>query len=68
MTFERIYEMAIEAARERVDELAFCRSLNDNSILKRLHEQAKAELADLSRGYNQMIIDKYKELDNNGNA
>lgn len=61
MTFERIYELAVQAARDRADELAFCRSLKDNSILKRLHEQAKAEQAELSRGYNQMIIDKYKE-------
>ena len=68
MTFERIYELSIQAARDRVDELAFCRSLKDNSLLKRMHEQAIAELTDLSRGYNQMIIDKYKEIDNNGNA
>lgn len=68
MTFERIYELAIEAARDRADEIAFCRSLNDNSILKRMHEQAIAELTDLGRGYNQMIIDKYKEMAGNGNA
>lgn len=68
MELERIYELAIEAARDRVDELAFCRSLNDNSILKRLHEQAEAELADLSLGYNQMMTDKYKELAEHGNA
>ena len=68
MEFERMYELALEAARDRVDELAFCRSLKDNSVLKRLHEQAKAELADLGRGYNQMIIDKYKELTKHGNS
>lgn len=63
MTFERINELAVKAARDRVDELAFCRSLKDNSVLKRMHEQAIAELADLSRGYN-----KYKELTKNGNS
>lgn len=68
MEFERMYELAVQAARDREDELAFCRSLKDNSILKSLHEQAKAELADLSRGYNQMNIDKYKELTKHGNA
>lgn len=68
MELERMYELAVEAARDRVDELAFCRSLKDNSMLKRMHEQAIAELTDLGRGYNQMIIDKYKELDSNGNA
>lgn len=68
MEFERIYELAIEAARDRVDELAFCRSLKDNSVLKRMHEQAVSELTDLSRGYKQMIIDKYKELTKHGNA
>lgn len=68
MTFERMYELAVEAAIDRVDELAFCRSLKDNSTLKRMHEQAIAELTDLGRGYNQMIIDKYKELTKHGNA
>lgn len=68
MTFERMYELALQAVRDRVDELAFCRSLKDNSFLKRMHEQAIAELTDLGRGYNQMIIDKYKELTKNGNA
>ena len=68
MEFERIYELALQAVRDRVDELAFCRSLKDNSFLKRMHEQAIAELTDLGRGYNQMIIDKYKELTKNGNA
>ena len=62
MTYERIYELAIEAARDRVDELAFCRSLKDNAVLKAWHEQAIAELSDLGRGYNQLIIDKYKEV------
>ena len=33
-----------------------------------LMRQAIAELIDLGRGYNQMIIDKYKELIGNGNA
>ena len=68
MEFERIYELAVEAAGERVAELAFCRSVKDNSILKRMHEQAIADLTDLSRGYNQMIIDKNKEMGRNGNA
>ena len=45
MEFERIYELAVEAAGERV-----------------------ADLTDLSRGYDQMIIDKYKELTKHGNA
>lgn len=65
---ESIYELAVQAARDRVDELAFCRSLKDNSILKRRHEQAIAELTALGRGYNQMIIDIYKELFKDGNA
>ena len=68
MTFERIYELAVQAARDRVDELAFCRSLKDNSVLKRMYEQAIAELTDLGRDYNQIIIDKYKELTKHGNA
>ena len=42
--------------------------MKDNAILKMWHEQAVAELTDLGRGYNQMIIDKYKELAKNGNA
>ena len=57
MTFERIYELAIEAAGARV-----------NAVLKMLHEQAIAELNDLGQGYNQMIIDKNKEMGRNGNA
>lgn len=68
MELERIYELAVKGSRERVDELSFCRSLKDNSVLRRLHEQAKADLSDLSRGYNQMLIDKYKEMEDNGNA
>lgn len=44
---------------ERIYELA---------ILKAWHKQAIAELTDLGSGYNQMIIDKYKELTKNGNA
>ena len=68
MTFERIYELAIEAASARVNDLSARRRMKDNSILKRWHEQAIAELTDLGRGYNQMIIDKYKELTKHGNA
>ena len=68
MELERIYELAIEAARDRVDELAFCRSLKDNAVLKAWHEQAKAELEDLTREYTQMLGDRYKELFKDGNA
>ena len=67
MTFERIYELAIEAAIARVNDLSSRRRTKDNAILKSWHEQAIAELTDLGRGYNQMIIDKYKELAGNGN-
>lgn len=35
---------------------------------ERIYEQAIADLTDLSRGYDQMIIDKYKELTKHGNA
>lgn len=68
MTFERIYELAIEAATASVNDLSSRRRTRDDAILKRQHEQAIAELADLGRGYNQMIIDKYKELARHGNA
>ena len=68
MTFERIYELAIEAAIARVDDLSARRRTKDNAVLKAWHEQAIAELTDLGRGYNQMIIDKYKELTKHGNA
>ena len=68
MTFERIYELAIEAASARVNDLSARRRMKDNALLKMWHEQALAELTDLVRGYNQMIIDKYKELANNGNS
>ena len=68
MTFERIYELAIEAASARVNDLSARRRMKDNAVLKAWHEQAIAELTDLGRGYNQMIIDKYKELLKDGNA
>ena len=68
MTFERVYELAIEAASARVYDLSARRRMKDTAILKRWHEQAIAELTDLGRGYNQMIIDKYKELTEHGNA
>ena len=62
------YELAIEAASARVADLSARRRTKDNAILKAWHEQAIAELADLGRGYNQLIIDKYKELTKHGNA
>ena len=68
MTFERIYELAIEAASARVNDLSSRRRTKDNAVLKKWHEQAIAELTDLGRGYNQMIIDKYKELTKHGNS
>lgn len=68
MELERIYELAIEAASARVNDLSARRRMKDNAILKAWHEQAIDELTDLGRGYNQMIIDKYKELVRNGNA
>lgn len=68
MTFERIYELAIEAASARVNDLSSRRRTKDNAVLKMWHEQAVDELTDLGRGYNQLIIDKYKELAKNGNA
>lgn len=68
MELERIYELAIEAASARVNDLSSRRRTRDNAILKAWHEKAIAELTDLGRGYNQMIIDKYKELTKHGNA
>lgn len=68
MTFERIYELAIEAASARFSDLSSRRRTRDSAILKAWHEQAKEELDDLCRGYKQLIIDKYKESDENGNA
>lgn len=68
MTFERIYELAIEAATARVNDLSSRRRTRDSAILKAWHEQAKAELSDLGRGYNQLITDKYKEPFKDGNA
>ena len=68
MELERIYELAIEAASARVNDLSSRRRMKDSAVLKMWHEQAIAELTDLGRGYNQMIIDKYKELAKHGNA
>ena len=68
MELERIYELAIEAASAKVNDLSARRRTKDSAILKAWHEQAIAELADLGRGYNQLIIDKYKELTKHGNA
>ena len=68
MELERVYELAIEAASARVNDLSSRRRTRDSAILKAWHEQAIAELADLGRGYNQLIIDKYKELPKHGNA
>ena len=68
MTFERINELALKAAIARVDDLSARRRMKDSAVLKMWHEQAVAELTDLGLGYNQMIIDKYKELVKNGNA
>lgn len=68
MELERIYELAIEAASARVNDLSARRRTRDSAILKAWHEQAIAELSDLGLGYNQMIIDKYKELTKHGNA
>ena len=68
MTFERIYELAIEAASARVNDLSSRRRTKDSAILKAWHEQAIDELTCLGRGYNQLIIDKYKEKGQNGNA
>lgn len=42
---ESIYELFVQAARDRL-----------------------AELTDLGRDYNQIIIDKYKELTKHGNS
>ena len=68
MELERVYELAIEAASARVNDLSSRRRTRDNAVLKTWHEQAVAELTDLGRGYNQLIIDKYKELTKHGNA
>ena len=68
MELELVYEVAIEAAIARVNDLSARRRMKDSAVLKMWHEQAVAELTDLGRGYNQMIIDKYKELVKNGNA
>ena len=68
MELERIYELAIEAAIARVDDLSARRRMKDSAVLKMWHEQAVVELTDLGRGYNQLIIDKYKELTKHGNA
>ena len=68
MELERIYELAIEAATSRVDDLSARRRMKDSALLKMWHEQAIAELSELGRGYNQLIIDKYKELTKHGNA
>lgn len=68
MTFERIYELAIEAASARFSDLSSRRRTRDSAILKAWHEQAIAELADLGHGYNLLITDKYKELFTDGNA
>lgn len=68
MELERIYELAIESAIARADDLSARRRMKDSAVLKMWHEQAVAELTDLGRGYNQMIIDKYKELVKDGNS
>lgn len=68
MTFERIYELAIEAASARVNDLSSRRRTRDSVILKAWHDQAIAELADLGRGYNLLITDKYKELFKDGQS
>ena len=67
MELERIYELAIEAASARVNDLSSRRRTRDTAILKSWHEQAIADLTDLGLGYNQLIIDKYKEMHRNGN-
>lgn len=68
MTFERFYELAVEGAAARVNDLSSRLRTRDDAILKRQHEQAIDELTYLCRGYNQMIIDKYKEQTKHGNA
>lgn len=68
MELERVYELAIEAASARVNDLSSRRRTKDNAILKSWHEQAIAELTELGRGYSLMITDKYKELFTDGNA
>ena len=67
LTFESIYELAIEAATARVNDLSSRRRTRDSVILKAWHEQAIAELTDLGRGYNLLMSDKYKELFDDGN-
>lgn len=62
MTFERIYELAIQAATARANDLAKRRETDDNILLQHWHEQARSELEDLTRGYNQMLADRYREL------
>ena len=64
MELERIYELAIEAACARLNDLSARRRMKDSATLKTWHEKAIAELTDLGRGYNQLIIDKYKEVFN----
>lgn len=49
MTFERIYELAIEAASARVKDLSSRRRTKDSAILKAWHERAIDELTDLGR-------------------
>ena len=68
MELERIYELAIEAESAWVYDLSARRRMKDSAILKMWHEKAIAELTDLGRSYNQMIIDKYEELTKHGNA
>ena len=68
MELERIYELAIEAANARAHDLSSLRRRRDDAILKRQYEQAIDELTCLCRDYNQMIIDKYKELTKHGNS
>lgn len=50
MKLERIYELAIEAASARVNDLSARRRTRDSAILKAWHEQAIAELSDLGLG------------------
>lgn len=68
LTFESIYELAIEAASARVNDLSSRRRTRDSAILKAWHDQATAEMADLCRGYNLLITDKYKELFKDGQS
>lgn len=68
MELELVYEVAIEAAIARVNDLSARRRMKDSAVLKMWHEQAVDELTYLGHCYNQLIIDKYKELTKNGNA